>query len=205
MGWVLEIFKSALAAPLSSLSVVAGLFFLIISVARLPKIETTRLGRFMAGVLGIMLFGGGATARNANKPDDVPPVDPVVNHVSNPSPGPSEANDRKASEPAPAVRPAPHIPRGNVQLAYTGDLYACVLQLNIQIGDRSIFPTTNPAPLAGVPVGDQKYNVTGKITCGFGLAACVATGSGNVQVYDGAVINIAWQGQANGQCRVTLA
>jgi hypothetical protein len=207
MDWVSEIFKSALAAPLSSLSVVSGLFFLIISVAKLPRIETTRLGRFFAGVMGIVLFGGGATAKNVKKPDDILPDNPVVNPAPNPAPEKSSRREpQREDPPIHVVQPVPQIPRGNVQIAYAGDVYACLLQLNIKIGDRSILPTTNPAPLAGVPLGDQKYSVNGKITCGLGfLGTCNATGSGSLQIYDGAVINIVWQNTAVGQCRVTLA
>jgi hypothetical protein len=83
------------------------------------------------------------------------------------------------------------------------DLSGCGLALDIKIGDKHFHPSGNPAQLRGVPLGDQDYEVSGRVTCQ--ASWCFAYGSGSIHVDQGSTYNIGWLNNQPGRCEVTIA
>lgn len=93
---------------------------------------------------------------------------------------------------------------GTITVAYTGDLFACSLDLTMKIGNKAFHPTSNQYGVGGIPLGKQSYTVTGQIGCPLS-GMCVASGSGSIEVRDGATYSVQWANVAYGGCRVLLS
>ncbi len=102
-----------------------------------------------------------------------------------------------------AVRAALEASTTSINLNYGGDLYACVLQLQVQVGPTTANPTSNPYSMNNVPLGRQNYIIGGQIACPY-TGACVARGQGTINVDEGSAFNILWSNTAVGQCQVSL-
>jgi hypothetical protein len=106
----------------------------------------------------------------------------------------------RESEPPP---PDPPHPTATVYVAYGGDPYGCLLNLQLTVDGRSFMLTANPFPVPGLAEGAADYQLTGDIQCA-AIGACAAGGGGRIQVEDEATFNLVWQNVAVGQCSATL-
>jgi len=77
-----------------------------------------------------------------------------------------------------------------ITIKYAGDTYGCVLNVNINVGGRSINPQSNTVVLSNVPTGDQSYSISGMINCSIG--GCSASGSDVINVTPGGVYYLMW-------------
>jgi hypothetical protein len=92
---------------------------------------------------------------------------------------------------------------GDINIRYTGDYGACSLLLKISIGDKRFTPTSNLYQVRGVQLGDQDYMVEGRISCPT-AGTCAASGSGSINVQDGATYDVSWANTAYARCSVGL-
>lgn len=119
-------------------------------------------------------------------------------------------NDAPAGTDAPrptsiVVAPTPEQPtRGTITLLYAGDALGCGLDLQFDIGDQTVVPTSASFTASGVQLGLQNYRSSGLIDCGFN-GACEAQGAGQLQIADGAAFNIIWANTGVGICTLELA
>lgn len=132
-------------------------------------------------------YGGGVS-------DDPDGADPAP---------PDDAPDDEA-EPARAAPARPQARRAEVTLTYAGDFYGCNLQVQIDIGDRTFRPQTNPFQARDLLPGPQPYEIGGVITCPAYDAMCEARGSGTLDVVPNAVYGLSWQNTEYGVCDVFL-
>lgn len=93
---------------------------------------------------------------------------------------------------------------GDIQIRYLGDWYACNLQLTIEIGGKRFRPTGSMYTVRDVPLGEADYEIDGMITCPM-AGACNASGSGTIEIRDGATYDVSWQNTAYAQCTIMLA
>jgi len=59
----------------------------------------------------------------------------------------------------------PISPRVPINIAYTGDYYACSLPISIAIGDQQFSPQGSLFQATGIQTGQQKYQINGQILC----------------------------------------
>ena len=91
-----------------------------------------------------------------------------------------------------------------INLSYAGDMYGCVLSLDIRIGNKAFRPQGNFFQVDGVERGLQAYTVTGQISCP-GAGTCQAQGNSSINVVPNNTYNVVWQNVAVGQCSVVLS
>jgi len=92
---------------------------------------------------------------------------------------------------------------GSIILRYVGDYAACSLVLNVKIANKAFRPTSNVFPVDDIALGNQRYTIQGTIGCLIGV--CNASGSGQIDIEDGATYDVGWVNTAYGQCTVVLA
>ena len=90
-----------------------------------------------------------------------------------------------------------------ITIGYAGDWYACSLLLNMKIAEQRFRPTSNQVEVHGVPIGEQNYRVDGEIGCPT-AGMCQVTGSGSIDVQDGATFNVVWSNTGYAKCSVVL-
>jgi hypothetical protein len=95
----------------------------------------------------------------------------------------------------PAVPPAPVT--ATIVLQYPSDRHKCTPDLNVTIAGSPYHPTSNPYAASGVKIGAQEYAIDGLINCP-GKKAIKASGTGAIDVHEGAVFDFAWQAKAGG-------
>jgi hypothetical protein len=106
------------------------------------------------------------------------------------------------SEP-PASSPARLPSASTVYVAYAGDPYGCVLNLQLAIGGQTFLLSSNPYAVRGLAEGVSNYQLTGRIQC-TAIGACNAAGGGQVEVRDGVTFNLLWQNVGYAQCTASL-
>lgn len=137
---------------------------------------------------------------NGNKPEtsSTPVLTP-------PSPGKAQPS---GSEPARTnnqpVYTQPVYPQtAAINIAYTGDMYGCLLTLAIGVGDNVFNPTGSWFTAYNIPTGVQNYEIAGTIAC-TALGSCYAAGQGTLNIVPGGVYDVVWQNVAYGTCSVQL-
>ena len=98
--------------------------------------------------------------------------------------------------------------KADITLSYAGDPAGCALAPVFRIGGRQVIPTGNSFSVSGVPVGRQSYTVSGTIGCPAGtiyVGYYVISGSGSIDVEDGAEFAVMWNVTGVGQARVQLS
>jgi hypothetical protein len=103
----------------------------------------------------------------------------------------------------PTPTPAPTVTTATVMIRYASDRHKCTPDLNVSIAGKSFHPTSNPFAASGVKPGAQEYTIDGLISCP-GRKAMQANGSGAIDVHEGAVFDLAWQGKSGGTSNVDL-
>jgi hypothetical protein len=95
-------------------------------------------------------------------------------------------------KPTPPVPPAPVT--ATVVLQYAADRHNCTPDVNVTLGGKAIHPNTTSFAVSGLTPGPADYSVVGVITCPGRIASKVA-GSGGLDIKEGAVFAIGWQGK----------
>lgn len=109
----------------------------------------------------------------------------------------------KAFHHPPAPPPAPVVTTATVMIRYASDRHKCTPDVNISIAGKSFHPTSNAFAASGVKSGAQEYTIDGLISCP-GRKAMQASGSGAIDVHEGAVFDLAWQTKGAGASNVDL-
>ena len=103
----------------------------------------------------------------------------------------------------PAPPPAPVVTTATVMIRYAGDRHKCTPDLNVTIAGKAFHPTSNAFAASGVKSGAQEYTIDGLISCP-GRKAIQASGSGAIDIHEGAVFDLAWQTKGAGTSNVDL-
>jgi hypothetical protein len=103
----------------------------------------------------------------------------------------------------PPPPPAPAVTTATVMIRYASDRHKCTPDLNVSIAGKSFHPTSNAFAASGVKSGAQEYTIDGLISCP-GRKAMQASGSGAIDVHEGAVFDLAWQTKSGGASNVDL-
>src|SRR5580700_5172947 len=90
-----------------------------------------------------------------------------------------------------------------VMIRYASDRHKCTPDLNVTIAGKAFHPTSNAFAASGVKSGAQEYTIDGLISCP-GRKAVQASGSGAIDVHEGAVFDLAWQSKTGGTSNVDL-
>lgn len=100
--------------------------------------------------------------------------------------------------------PTPPAPTtATIVLQYASDRHKCTPDLNVTIAGAPFHPTSNPYAATGVKIGAQEYAIDGLINCP-GRKAIRASGSGAIDVRQGAVFDFAWQAKPGGGSTVDI-
>src|SRR5579863_2714805 len=92
----------------------------------------------------------------------------------------------------PAPPPAPVETTTTVMIRYAADRHKCTPDVNVTIAGKAFHPTSNAFAASGVKPGAQEYTIDGLISCP-GRKATQASGSGAIDIHEGAVFDLAWQ------------
>ena len=103
----------------------------------------------------------------------------------------------------PPPPPAPVVTTATVMIRYASDRHKCTPDVNVSIAGKSFHPTSNAFAASGVKPGAQEYTIDGLISCP-GRKATQASGSGAIDVHEGAVFDLAWQAKSGGPSNVDL-
>ena len=103
----------------------------------------------------------------------------------------------------PPPPPAPVVTTATVMIRYASDRHKCTPDVNVSIAGKSFHPTSNAFAASGVKPGAQEYTIDGLISCP-GRKAMQASGSGAIDVHEGAVFDLAWQTKSGGTSNVDL-
>jgi hypothetical protein len=88
-------------------------------------------------------------------------------------------------------------------LQYASDRHKCTPDLSVTIAGTPYHPTSNPYAASGVKIGAQEYAIDGLISCP-GRKAIKASGTGAIDVHEGAVFDFAWQAKPGGSSTVDI-
>jgi len=104
---------------------------------------------------------------------------------------------------APPPPPAPAVTTATVMIRYASDRHKCTPDVNVTIAGKVFHPTSNAFAASGVKSGAQEYTIDGLISCP-GRKAMQASGSGAIDIHEGAVFDLAWQTKSGGTSNVDL-
>lgn len=102
----------------------------------------------------------------------------------------------RSRRPKPVVVPPAPVTT-TIVVQYAADRHKCTPDLNLTIAGAPYHPTSNPFAATGVKLGAQEYTIDGVINCP-NRRAIPASGSGAIDVHEGAVFDVAWQAKAGG-------
>ena len=103
----------------------------------------------------------------------------------------------------PTPPPAPAVTTATVMIRYASDRHKCTPDLNVTIAGKAFHPTSNAFAASGVKSGAQEYTIDGVISCP-GRKAVQASGSGAIDIHEGAVFDLAWQSKSGAASNVDL-
>ncbi len=103
----------------------------------------------------------------------------------------------------PPPPPPPVVTTATVMIRYASDRHKCTPDLNVTIAGKAFHPTSNAFAASGVKSGAQEYTIEGLISCP-GRKAMQASGSGAIDIHEGAVFDLAWQSKGAGTSNVDL-
>jgi TIR domain len=103
----------------------------------------------------------------------------------------------------PPPPPPPAVTTATVMIRYASDRHKCTPDLNVTIAGKAFHPTSNAFAASGVKSGAQEYTIDGLISCP-GRKAIQASGSGAIDIHEGAVFDLAWQTKGAGTSNVDL-
>jgi len=88
-------------------------------------------------------------------------------------------------------------------IRYASDRHKCTPDLNVTIAGKAFHPTSNAFAASEVKSGAQEYTIDGLISCP-GRKAIQASGSGAIDIHEGAVFDLAWQTKGAATSNVDL-
>jgi hypothetical protein len=101
-------------------------------------------------------------------------------------------------KPHPKPDPVPVAPAtATIVLKYNVDRRLCTPNLNMTIAGKTFHLATNPYAANDVPKGQQQYSIDGLVSCP-GKKPSSVQGSGVIDVHDGVVFDMNWQGKPGG-------
>jgi TIR domain len=103
----------------------------------------------------------------------------------------------------PPPPPPPVVTTATVMIRYASDRHKCTPDLNVTIAGKAFHPTSNAFAASGVKPGAQEYTIDGLISCP-GRKAIQASGSGAIDIHEGAVFDLAWQTKGASTSNVDL-
>jgi hypothetical protein len=103
----------------------------------------------------------------------------------------------------PPSPPPPAVTTATVMIRYASDRHKCTPDLNVTIAGKAFHPTSNAFAASGVKSGAQEYTIDGLISCP-GRKAVQASGTGAIDIHEGAVFDLAWQTKGAGISNVDL-
>ena len=198
-----QIIEAAAQSPLGILALlvlVVGIVAVLLFRESPDKVKLVCFSMIFAGAAGFGLAVLWQATPDRAVPGQAgpPTVDPMEGPADEPEAAP--ATPREAT---PALAAPAEPERAAITLSYAGDVYGCLLDLAIDVGDQSIRPSTNVVRLDGVEVGRQPYRVRGTIGCP-GIGACQVDGAGTLAVAPGAVFDLVWSNDTPGGCSATF-
>jgi hypothetical protein len=106
----------------------------------------------------------------------------------------------------PISPPTPSPLTTSINVAYRGDPYSCSFPITIDIGNQSFSPNSNPFQVNNIEIGEQKYQISGNISCPTGPVAgqCQVSGKGLINVVPGKIYYLVWQNTTYAQCSASL-
>jgi hypothetical protein len=108
----------------------------------------------------------------------------------------------RTRKPKPIPVPPPPA-TATIVLQYASDRHKCTPDLNLTIAGASFHPTSNTFAASGVKLGAQEYTINGLINCP-GRKAARASGSGAIDVREGAVFDFVWRAKPGGGTTVDI-
>ncbi len=206
-----EIIEAAAQSPLGILALlvlVVGVVAVVLFRNSPDAVKMACFSMIFAGAAGFGLVVLVQAAPSQDAPPSIGPADVGDDGDGEPDGGADGgAVPTPVELPARDERPALAAPvepeRTTVTLSYAGDVYGCVLDLALDVGDQSVRPSSNVVRLDGVEVGRQPYRIRGTIGCP-GLGACQVGGAGTLAVEPGVVADLVWSNDAPGGCSATL-
>src|SRR5271154_5702405 len=103
----------------------------------------------------------------------------------------------------PTPPPPPAVTTATVMIRYASDRHKCPPDLNVTIAGKAFHPPSNAFAASGVKAGAQEYTIDGLISCP-GRKVMQASGSGAIDIREGAVFDLAWQTKGGGTSNVDL-
>jgi TIR domain len=100
----------------------------------------------------------------------------------------------KVTRPKPTPPPPPAPVTATVVLQYAADKHNCTPDVTVRVGTKSFHPNTNSFAVSGLTPGPADYSVNGVVACP-GRTASKVAGSGAMDIKEGAVFAIGWQGK----------
>lgn len=153
----------------------------------------------IAALVSIGAFGGDDDS-DETAPTTVT-VQPLVPKSTTQSTVPTPVTQTTVAPTTAPTTPTPS--RASVTITYLGDLDGCGLGLAMTVGDRDFLPTGFSYQATSLLTGPQPYLIAGTISCPT-IGQCTASGSGFVDVFEGAEFFVVWQNVSFGMCDVFL-
>lgn len=91
----------------------------------------------------------------------------------------------------------------DLTILYLGDIYGCLLDLKIKIGDKTGKLTSNSVVIKGVPKGSVNYIITGRINCSIGI--CEVNSSNSIEIFEDTQLYLIWQNTLYATCEAYLS
>jgi hypothetical protein len=99
------------------------------------------------------------------------------------------------------TRPKPEPPKppvaavtATVVLQYAADKHNCTPDVNVTLAGKAVHPSQTSFAISGLTPGPADYSVVGVVSCP-GRTASKVAGSGGIDIKEGAVFAIGWQGR----------
>jgi TIR domain len=100
----------------------------------------------------------------------------------------------KFTRPKPVPPPPPKPVTATVVLQYAADRHNCTPDVNVTLAGKAVHPNATSFAISGLTPGPADYSVAGVVACP-GRAASKVAGSGALDIKEGAVFAIGWQGR----------
>jgi TIR domain-containing protein len=101
----------------------------------------------------------------------------------------------KFTRPKPeALKPPVAAVTATVVLQYAADKHNCTPDVNVTLAGKAVHPNQTSFAISGLTPGPADYSVVGVVSCP-GRTASKVAGSGGIDIKEGAVFAIGWQGR----------
>lgn len=113
---------------------------------------------------------------------------------------------KSGSNPPPTLPPDSSPQTASITVAYGGDYRCSLLPLAINIGNQIFTPKGSAFEVNNIETGQQKYQISGTISCPTNLmpVPCQVSGEGFIDVNPGKTYYLVWQNTNSAQCKASL-